>query len=169
MNITKNYRCGIAGALLLCSGTAFADADYSIGYHETIGDMRIAESRRDSEGNRTMTMSMFVFGSEVLLELESHVKLTSSINAGSVETGTSALTTSDNFEALRGKVVGVDGSWVRLTRSGNSYTGVVWNGEQLLAIEPFSKVHEMLINSDADESDPLSVDLTLLTGSSLNR
>jgi hypothetical protein len=39
-------------------------------------------------------------------------------------------------EAYAGELAGQPGTWVRLTRSGNRWTGLIFDGEELLAVEP---------------------------------
>jgi len=162
MRRKRKYVGGIATALLIASGVARAaadaDADYNILYHETIDNMQIAESRTTRDGIPTKIMSMFVFGEEMVLELENHDRLISSITAGDAEDGASLFTDNQDFEILRGRVTGVDGSWVRLTRSGSTFSGVIYNGEQLLAIEPFSEVKEMITPTDANETSHVIYD-----------
>lgn len=151
------YGIGLAGILLLCTRLVFADADYSIGYHETVNDLLVTQSRVNDDGTPITTISMFAFDQELVLELEPHDELTSSIETDSNERGATSLI-SEDVEVLRGKVLGTEGSWVRLTRTGSFYTGVIWNGDRLLALEPYSGVNEMLTNPDADDTDHVIYD-----------
>jgi len=149
----------VTGALILCSGTLLADADYSIGYHETIDNLFLAEKRSSAAGSGTTTLSVYAFEQQLVMELESNPELTSSMKSGRDGAGTSAYARSNRFEALLGKLQGVDDSWVRLTRSGNSITGVIWNGERLLAIEPYSRVREMVSDTEANGTDHVIYDV----------
>lgn len=144
---------------MLCSGPLFADADYSIGYHENLGELFVAAKRSSSGDSATgRTMSIDAFDQQLVIDLEENLQLTTAMKSRSGEPGTSAFARSAHFEALAGKLQGVEDSWVRLTRSGSSWTGVIWNGDRLLAIEPVSRVREMLSNVDADNADHVIYD-----------
>lgn len=45
---------------------------------------------------------------------------------------------------LRGRMTGLDDSWVRLTVSDQGTTGMIWDGQQLYVVEPAIKVAERL-------------------------
>ena len=60
------------------------------------------------------------------------------------------------WQVDRGSVAGVPGSWARIMRRGNDSIGVVFDGEQLLGIEPADGLAEFL---DADSGVPRSGNL----------
>ena len=75
------------------------------------------------------TASFDAFGRRFIAELEPNEKL----NAVAKEHRSGAI-------ALHGKLAGVKSSWVRLTQSGQTMHGMVWDGEQLIAIAPAQEV-----------------------------
>jgi len=75
-------------------------------------------------------VSFDAFGRRFVAELESHEQLNSIAKAR----GGRAV-------ALRGKVAGVEGSWIRLTQSGSRVHGMLWDGKQMIAIAPADEVH----------------------------
>jgi len=136
---------------MLCSGSLSADGEYLLEYHENIGELNIAESRSSSAGPTvTTTLSMHAFGQDLLLELEPNVELLSSMAVDENAANASTLAARETLGVFRGRLRGVDGSWARLTRSDNSFSGVVWDGERLLALEPFEEVRAMIPNGDFD-------------------
>lgn len=57
-----------------------------------------------------------------------------------------------NVELLRGALHGVDGSWVRLTRSPGRVSGLIWDGAELYGVAPASDV----MGRSAVDASPLA-------------
>lgn len=90
------------------------------------------DMRRKSLGANSaakFTASFDAFGRRFVADLETHDKLNAVVRAR----GGSAI-------ALRGKLAGVRSSWVRLTQAGEALHGIVWDGEQLIAIAPAQEI-----------------------------
>jgi hypothetical protein len=79
---------------------------------------------------REARLSFRAQGRRFELELRENEKLLSAMSVASRE-GLRA-----RHEAYAGELAGQPGTWVRLTRSGNRWTGLIFDGEELLAVEP---------------------------------
>jgi len=51
-----------------------------------------------------------------------------------------------SIHLLRGDVVGVPGSWVRLTEYAGQYEGAIWDGSDLYTVAPYRKIAPFLTN-----------------------
>ena len=148
------FRNVATAALMLCSGPVLASGDYLIQNHGVVDDLDVTEARAKGSGTGALTLSTNVLGRDLVMELQSNEGLTTSMAADEGKAKASA----SGFELLRGTLQGIDGSWVRLTRSEGKFTGVIYDGERLLAMEPFEEVQDMLPNAAAGAGDHVVYD-----------
>ena len=58
----------------------------------------------------------------------------------------------DSHQLLRGKIAGIANSWVRLTRIGRSWYGMIWDGQEIYIIDPMSVIKPALQGFSLTES-----------------
>ena len=51
-----------------------------------------------------------------------------------------------SIHLLRGDLVGVAGSWVRLTEAAGTYEGAIWDGSDLYTVTPYARIAPYLTN-----------------------
>ena len=86
------------------------------------------------------------YGRRFVLELESNERLLKAIPA--VRKATLART-----KLLRGRLVGIPNSWVRLSRVGGLTEGAIWDGQDLYAITSRARIERFVVNSMAAQAD----------------
>ncbi len=117
------------GALLAVGGVdAVAAPAVRIVYHETL---RI--QARQSEGH-TRAMSFDAYGQRFELELTDNEGIRRAVPASRPD-----------IEPLRGTVPGQPGSWVRITHTRSGWRGILFDGQELYAIEPAHEVAGYLV------------------------
>lgn len=145
MRITKY--CFIC--VFVYSGIAVAAADLSSGgekinilYHEPVTDLQwndvtggpaISESQaRDAAPvvNPTTVVSFDALGRHFELALELNKSLIAKLGRKHRERINSTVT------LYRGSLLGTDGSWARLTKIGNRLSGMIWDGQEILMLDP---------------------------------
>ncbi len=97
-------------------------------YYDRLHDLVLAlpQSSGSLDGGTTVGMQFSAFGQEFALELEPNA---------SVNELARALETGPGITAYKGTVSGYPGSWVRLVFAAGGPAGLIWDGEQLYAIE----------------------------------
>jgi hypothetical protein len=123
----------IIGALLYAhAGHA---ADFEILHHERLGQLRVgpsttskAHSGQSLKPVDETVLSFTAFGREFRARLESNERLLRGLPP-------EARSSLHGVDVLRGALVDVESSWVRLTRAGNEITGVIFDGADLYAID----------------------------------
>lgn len=145
MRITKY--CFIC--VFVYSGIAVAAADLSSGgekinilYHEPVTDLQwndvtggpaISESQaRDAApvANPTTVVSFDALGRHFELALELNKSLIAKLGRKHRERINNTVT------LYRGSLLGTDGSWARLTKIGNRLSGMIWDGQEILMLDP---------------------------------
>jgi len=117
-------------ALALFAGTMGASAaDFRILHSESI----VARSA-PAEGS----LSFEAYGRQFDLELEPNDRLLSRLSAAQ-------RAELQRFPIYRGRVAGLAGSWVRLTRVGSELHGMFWDGDELYVIEPAQSAEAFMI------------------------
>lgn len=117
-------------ALSLFAGAMGASAaDFRILHSESI----VARST-PAEGS----LSFEAYGRQFDLELEPNERLLSRLSAAQ----RAAL---QRFAVYRGRVAGLVGSWVRLTRIGSELHGMFWDSDELYVIEPTRSAEAFMI------------------------
>jgi hypothetical protein len=94
-------------------------------------------------GPRAASAAFTAFGRRFDLALESNERLIANLDA----TQRAAL---KDVELFRGTVAGVDGSWVRLTRTGGRVTGLLWDGAELYGIDAQRDLAPFLATAGGD-------------------
>ena len=105
--------------------------DFQVLYAEAIA-LRAEDARNAvaaSEAGTPQAISFQAYGRQFDLELESNARLLSKLDPER----RAALS---RYELLRGRLSGLPGSWVRLTRIGSELHGAIWDGNDLYFIEP---------------------------------
>ena len=84
------------------------------------------------------SMNFQAYGRQFDLTLESNERLFAALPASQRE----AL---HAYPVYRGRVAGMRGSWVRLTRVGDALEGMIWDGNDLYTIEPARRAKRFMI------------------------
>src|SRR5262245_7231276 len=118
----------LAGSFLSFSSYA---AEFRVLYAEPVVLPSIDVAAGSSKSTATRRMSFRAFERQFSLVLEDNDRLLNRLDAG-------ALMQVSNLKLLRGTLDGVPGSWVRLTLNAEDgqYSGAIWDGSELYAIEP---------------------------------
>lgn len=127
MNIRSWTR--LTTALLICAGTALAQAAAPrVAYYEKLEQLERVTGKDARE-----RLSFEAFGRRYVFELEPNVAVTRALDPAAT-----------SIVPLAGTVVGEPGSWVRVTRTPQGLSGMLWDGRELYAIEPASQARSML-------------------------
>ena len=143
----------ICARLVLLLGCSLCVCAPSAAQVLTIGAHEITELRFDGRafaaavdgprGPRVASAAFTAFGRRFDLALESNERLIANLDA----TQRAAL---KDVELFRGTVAGVDGSWVRLTRTGGRVTGLLWDGAELYGIDAQRDLAPFLATAGGD-------------------
>jgi hypothetical protein len=116
-------------------GTLDADT-LSILYHERLRDLGVRQAIGAVE------LTFVAFGRQFAVELAPNDALASALpQAQRASIG--------DLSLYRGQLAGVPSSWVRLSRSESTWTGVVWDGTELYFIDEYSRVASQLVSPDS--------------------
>jgi uncharacterized repeat protein (TIGR01451 family) len=115
-------------ALAFFSSLAHADHDVRVLHYETATlDFKSAQPQAANKTNHNQTTLRFAaFGKSFIANLEPNTRVT--IPPGS------------HAQPLRGVLDGHENSWVRITRNGDVVHGLMFDGVELLAIEPAKEI-----------------------------
>ncbi len=129
----------IAFVLLLASSPQVGASELHIRYAEPI-NLQSGSASRPSMRDLTATgrLSFLAYGRQFDLDLESNARL-----VGVTATQQPAAA---NYELLRGKVQGLTGSWVRITRIGEELHGAIWDGRDLYTLAPARIVNRFAVD-----------------------
>jgi len=128
---------------------------FEILYHEVLPPM-VLESRAD-DGHRQdidtsgWTWSFESFGRSFTLLLESNDRLIDKL------TPRQRQKIEDSYQLYKGKIVGVDHSWVRLTHAGDQWFGMMWDGHEVYIIDPMSVMEPALPGPSLTRSSALGI------------
>ena len=115
---------------------------FEILYHEVLSPM-VLESKaadhiqQDTESS-VWTWSFESFGRSFDLILKSNDRLIAKLPRRQ------RIKLVESHQLYRGKIDGVDQSWVRLTRIGQKWSGMIWDGHELFVIDPMSVMEPAL-------------------------
>jgi len=129
--VAIRWSAWILGVALLAGGADAFAAEFRILHSESIA--LAGEDLGKSSGARTGlaagVLSFEAYGRRFDLELEPNARLLRRLPAAQ----RAAL---QQFPMYRGRLAGLSGSWVRLTRVGSELHGMLWDGSELYIIEP---------------------------------
>ncbi len=109
--------------------TTVSAADVIVNHHETLQNLVMPSAM--SVGNQkaalvsTQLLSFYALGQRFELSLEANQRLM----------GAAAELVATNVGVYQGQLVGVEGSWTRIVVANGLPRGLIWNGQELLAIE----------------------------------
>jgi len=127
----------LAALLTACaSGTAWAESRDRVLYHEALRPIGPATARLQADGAAAAAdaLSFEAFGRRFDLELQDNGALNRHRK-------------SDHYRLLRGRIIGLPGSWVRLMQNGAQLSGMFSDGEDWYVIEPTAKAAERLVQA----------------------
>ncbi|MGD9597233.1 MAG: M12 family metallo-peptidase [Steroidobacteraceae bacterium] len=130
-------RC-VALTLAVAAPGAVAGASARIVHLEPV---RALVAKRDTPADREQ-LSFEAFGKRFDLELERNARIAAAVPGARPD-----------LVPLEGRIVGLAGSWARITRSREGYVGLVSDGRELFAIEPARAVAAL---ADAALTPPVS-------------
>ena len=84
-------------------------------------------------------LSFIAYGRQFELDLEPNSRLLSKLPAD-------IRASLSHYQPLRGRLTGLPGSWVRLTRNGSEWHGAIWDGLDLYIIAPARTIARALVN-----------------------
>ena len=99
-----------------------------------------------AHANALTSMNFQAYGRQFDLTLESNERLFAALPASQRE----ALRA---YPIYRGRVAGMPGSWVRLTRVGDALEGMIWDGNDLYTIEPARRAKRFMIDATGVADD----------------
>ena len=115
-----------------------AESDEQILSYEIVQDLQVrtaagkAESEGDEQSSGLASISFRAFDQQFTVVLEPNERLVASLPAAQRRQLLSA------GQVYKGSLAGLEGSWVRLTQIGDQWSGLIWDGIELYAIEPAS-------------------------------
>lgn len=119
-------------ALVAASGTA---QELTILRYEPLAGLTVTGSADSADGAASATLVSFsAFEKRFALRLTRNEALTRNLSPEAMQRLAEAAT------FFTGGLEGKRDSWVRLTRSGTVWSGAIWDGAELYAIEPFGRV-----------------------------
>ena len=115
---------------------------FEILYYEVLPPMALA-SRSDESGQHDAlssewTWSFESFGKSFDLILQSNDRLIAKLPLRQRKK------MADSHQLYRGKIDGIENSWVRLTRTGEKWFGMIWDGQEIYIIDPMSVLEPAL-------------------------
>jgi hypothetical protein len=122
------FDLALAAGLLCGVCPAFADAPYRVLNHEAI---RIDAQKLDSGHQH---LSLAAFGKQFELSLRPNENIRRAVPSGR-----------SDIQPLEGTLDGLPGSWVRITSTRAGWRGMLFDGQELYAIEPVGDVAEALV------------------------
>src|SRR5215469_15673657 len=136
MGVRSFLHCPVqlSGAVLLCAVSlgmphaASAATPYRVLNHEAIQ----IESR--ALGGGRQHLQLMAFGRQFELNLQPNESIRRAVPSGR-----------SDIEPLEGTVDGQSGSWVRITRTRAGWRGMIFDGQELYAIEPVGDLGEALV------------------------
>jgi len=137
-------------SFVLAAGGQVHAADLHIRYAEPISLQSDSASRASVRAlTSSGRLSFQAYGRQFELELESNARLLGKPVSGEAQAAT-------GYQLLRGKLRGLSGSWVRITRIGEELQGAIWDGTDLYTIAPARVVNRFAVDRlTVDGSTPV--------------
>ncbi|GJL63082.1 MAG: hypothetical protein NPIRA04_17360 [Nitrospirales bacterium] len=118
------------------------DPSFEILHYESLPPMTLESRKQDSHETEQETQawhwSFDAFGRAFDLMLESNDRLIDKLPTGQREHLHKA------YGLFRGKIEGLENSWVRLTRMGKQWSGMIWDGQEVYIIDSMQAMTEAL-------------------------
>jgi hypothetical protein len=126
--------------VLLTGAIESSAADFRILHSEslTVRAEELGASNATVTASPAVSLSFAAYGRQFALELEPNDRLLARLPPAQ----RAAL---QRFAVYRGRIDGLAGSWVRLTRIGSGLHGMIWDGEELYVIEPRQSAEAFMI------------------------
>ena len=99
---------------------------------------RTPRGPQDQTGPSSLTLSFDAMGKNFRLELESNHELIADLPSAQQRR------LAAKAKLYRGKLSGVENSWIRLTQMGSKLSGVIWDGTEIYVIDSSDEVAEAL-------------------------
>jgi hypothetical protein len=110
--------------------------DFEISHHELLPLINLIRKPVDpllpDKKPPSWELSLDVFGKPFQFDLESNERLISGLPKGQRDK------IKQNVELYRGKIQGNQDSWIRLTKIGEEWSGMFWDGTEVYIIDPMS-------------------------------
>ncbi len=142
---------GLMGLTSPTLSTAGPQQEARILHHESVQSLNFTPTRSSTlaAGQNAMVghLSFEAFGQtfELILEANDHL-----IESLPEDQQTRIITT---HQLYKGYVEGMEGSWVRLTHTSNQWTGLIWDGVTLYAMEPREGIEAALQTQTTPRSE----------------
>ena len=124
------WTCALGFLVLSTAVEASSVRGVDVAHHESLSRLDIAEVEAVSSGrpdaSRTTHMTFDALGRTFDLRLQPNTALL---------VGEARRSMADGVDVYRGRIAGNDGSWVRLVVADGVPRGVIWDGEELFAVE----------------------------------
>jgi len=137
-NRSRHPLLGVALLFLACvsmANEALAAAPYKVLNHEAIQ----IEARTLGAGRQHLSLA--AFGKQFELSLRPNASIQAAVPG-----------TRPDIQPLAGTLDGLSGSWVRITRTRAGWRGMLFDGQELYAIEPVGDVGEALVQPHSDSA-----------------
>ena len=123
---------------------------FEILYHEVLPPMVLA-SKIDDSGQQDAeepgwTWSFESFGRSFNLILKSNDRLIAKLPLSQRKK------VANSHQLYRGKIDGIDNSWIRLTRIGTKWSGMMWDGQEVYIIDPMLVIQPALSGLSLERS-----------------
>lgn len=117
----------------------------SISHHERISDLTLAPpdsvgtpAPAEQTSGETRNLSVTAFGKTFALELKANQRLIADLPSAQQQR------LAKKIKLYRGQLVGVKGSWVRLTQNGTRFSGMIWDGSEMYVIDQSDEIASSL-------------------------
>ena len=144
---------GVCGLLALLAGGPLRaqTPGFSILYHERVQGLTTTDSRMRAQSLASASapppsFSFYAFGHRFDIDLRPNSRLTSRLDP--------KIASPDQLDVYEGEIRNAPRSWARLTRARGAWAGVISDGTELYAIEPYSSAAPYLANPGDDSGDP---------------
>ena len=143
---------GVLLAMWLGAKESSADDDWRILKYAPFSEVRFGPTTRApaDRGLRsdvpTTRLSFDAFGRRLELDLQSNDQLIGEL------VGEKRARMGSDLRLYRGAVVGVEDSWLRLAQSGDRWSGMIWDGVELLVVDPVDAVADSLAEPPAPDA-----------------
>lgn len=147
MRITWRAAGLVLSAFCATAVSAQAD-DFRVFYAEQVA-LKTSDAT-EFAANLPSHLSFIAYGRQFELDLEPNSRLLSKLPAD-------IRASLSQYQPLRGRLTGLPGSWVRLTRNGSEWHGAIWDGLDLYMIAPARTIAPALVNPLAAPTSALVV------------